>query len=517
LANELIVSNSDDELQIAILDDRRLVEFHREKRNNLFSVGDIFLGKVRQIKPTLNAAFVDIGYNRDAFLHYTDLGPQFQTLNRYVKSVLASRSNITPLSKIQTHDHIHKLGKIDDILKINQVVLVQITKEAISTKGQRLQSQLSIAGEYLILLPFGEDVSVSRKFKSQEERVKLRKFLEGIRPNNVGLIVRTAAEGRDLQKLRDEVTILLEKWDRLVLEIAEGRTPKKALSEIDRTSSILRDMLSYGFDAIYTDDPEIYDELNEYLARQQPDNQKNLVFRKTKSGLFETFGIEKQIKTGFGKTVNLSNGSYLIIEHTEALHVIDVNSGSQRINYDSPEENTLRVNMEAAAEVARQLRLRDMGGIIVIDFIDQRNMDNRRRIYEHLRQMMSHDRAKHTILPMSRFGLIQITRQRVRPEVNIITDEQCPTCNGTGRMQPSVSLIDNIQRNVDYLARKNHTKKIKLLVNPYVAAYLKAGFPSIRQKWLFQYRKWIQVVVNNSLPFTTVRYFDENDEELNLD
>lgn len=517
MANELIVSNSEDELQIAILDDRRLVEFHREKKNNQFSVGDIFLGKVRQIKPALNAAFVDIGYSRDGFLHYTDLGPQFQSLNRYVKSVLASRANISPLNKIQAFDDIPKLGRINDVLKINQVVLVQITKEAISTKGQRLQSQISIAGEYLILLPFGNDISVSRKFKSPEERQLVKRFLEGIRPKNIGLIVRTAAEGCDLQKLKEEATLLLEKWDRLVLEIAEGRVPKKALSELDRTSGLLRDMLSYGFDAIYTDDSEIYEDLNSYLLKFQPHNHKNLSYRKSKSGLFETFGIEKQIKTGFGKTVNMSNGSYLIIEHTEALHVIDVNSGSQRTGDDSPEENSLRVNLEAASEVARQLRLRDMGGIIVVDFIDQRNMDNRRKIYEHLKLVMSRDRAKHTILPMSRFGLIQITRQRVRPEINIVTDELCPTCNGTGKIQPTIALIDRIQRNVDFLSRKNHAGKIKLHVNPYVAAYLTQGLPSIRQRWFFKYRKWIQITVSNSLPFTTVRYFGENDEELNLD
>lgn len=517
MANELIVSHTDEELQIAILEDRKLVEFHREKRNNLFSVGDIFLGKVKQIKPALNAGFVDIGYPRDAFLHYTDLGAQYETQSRYLKSILGSRSNITPLSKIQPQEEIDRFGKVSDVLKIGQVVLVQITKEAISTKGPRLQSQISIAGEYLILMPFGNDVSVSRKFKSQDERYRIKQMVESIRPKNVGLIVRTAAENEDLHRIKDDLNKLLEKWDRMVMEIAEARAPKKVMSEIDRTASILRDMLSIGFDAIYTDDEGIHAELDDYLSRHQPDNRRNLTYKKFKSGLFEYFGIERQIKGAFGKNVSLNNGSYLVIEHTEALHVIDVNSGSQRVTEDTPEENTFRINLEAADEVARQLRLRDMGGIIVVDFIDQRSADNRRDIYERMKDAMSRDRAKHSVLPMSRFGLIQITRQRVRPEVNIITDEECPTCNGTGKIQPTILLEDIIQRNVDYLLRRGQIRKLKLMVNPFVAAYLTQGFPSIRAKWFLQYRKWITIVSSTSLPFMTVRYFDENDEEIRLD
>ena len=519
MANELVVSStSSGELQIALLSDRRLVEFHTERQNNQFAVGDVFLGEVQRVLPSLNAVFVDIGSGKDAFLHYLDLGPQIRTQIRYVKSVLASRSNVTPLSRISPLEDINKHGKMADVLKPGQPVLVQIMKEPISTKGPRVSCQLSLAGEYIILMPFGEDVSVSRKFKSFEEKKRVRQLLEGIKPKNVGIIARTAAEDRDFDKLKEDLQRLLEKWDWIVEAMAEAKPPRKLLSEMDRTTSILRDMLSVGFDAIYTDDERVYQDIKDYLETNQPENVKSLTMRRTRTGLFESLGIDRQVKSLFGRQVNLPNGSYLVIEHTEALHVIDVNSGSVRVGSgEDPEAGILRINLAAAEEVARQLRLRDMGGIIVVDFIDQRHQENRRKVYDRLVEEMGRERTRHTILPMSRFGLIEITRQRVRPEVNIVTDELCPSCNGTGKIQPSIVLVDAIEHNLDYLIQKNRVKKLKLLVNPFMAAFLKYGFPSQQHRWFFRYRKWIKIQSSQALPFTTVRYYDENDEEIRLD
>lgn len=517
MANDLIVSSTDEGLRIAVLQDRRLVEVHTEKSNNYFSVGDVFLGRVKQIVPSLQAAFVDVGHSRDAFLHYTDLGPQIKTQSRYVKSVVASRNNINLISRINRQDDINKHGSIKDVLKVGQYVLVQVMKEAISTKGPRLSSQLAIPGEYLIMMPFGDEVSVSRKFKNHQEKVRLKQLLDGIRPNNVGLIVRTAAEGVEFDKLKDDLHAQLDRWDELVNEMAEAKPPKKVLSEIDRASSILRDTLSIGFDNIYVDDDAIHNDISEYLDKYQPSKKKTLQLKKARGGLFDYFGVEKQIKAAFGKNVNLSNGSYLVIEHTEALHVIDVNSGSQRLSEKNPEDNAVAINLEAAAEVARQLRLRDMGGIIVVDFIDMRRIENKRKVFERMRKEMSRDHARHTVLPMSRFGLMQITRQRVRPEVTITTEEICPACLGTGKVQPTILMVDTIEKNIDFLIKKNKLKKLKVMTNPYVAAYLKTGFPSLRQKWFLKYRKWIRVEANSAAPFTSVRYFDEHDEEIRLD
>lgn len=518
MANELVVSATEEGLQIAILENKKLVELQYEKRSNLFSVGDVFIGKVKRIMPGLNAVFVDIGYVRDAFLHYLDLGPQIRTQNKFIKTVMASRSNTTRIDQITPLPDIDKHGKISEVLKVGNIVLVQIMKEAISSKGPRLSSQISIAGQYLILLPFSSDVSISRKFKSYEEKRRVKKMVEGVCPHGMGLIVRTAAEGTEFNKLKDDLKVLIQKWELMVSTLSSARPPIKVLSEMDRTSSILRDMLSIGFDAIFTDDTGIYNDILEYLTQHQPDNKKMLTLKKPRSGsLFEDFGIEKQIKMAFGKTVNLNNGSYLVVEHTEALHVFDVNSGSQRLTEGSPEENSFRINLDAATEISRQLRLRDMGGIIVVDFIDQKDSNNRRRIYEQLVEEMSRDRARHTILPMSKFGLIQITRQRVRPEVNIVTDENCPSCSGTGKIRPSILISEEIENNIDFLLRKNKTKKLKLMVHPFVEAFFTKGWFSRQMKWFLKYGKWISILPSNSIPFTKVKYFDENEEEIKLD
>jgi len=490
VANELILSNGDDGLRIAILENKRLVELHHEKRNNLFQVGDVFLGRVSRVLASLNAVFVDIGHSRDGFLHYFDLGPQVKSQLKHLNTALQQKK-IVPLNEFKGYPDI-------------------------STKGPRLSSQLSIAGQYIILMPFSSEVSVSRKFKSNDEKKRIRQLLEGICPENVGIIVRTAAEGVEFEKLKAEFDGLYAKWEKLTQEVLGATPPRKVLSEIDRTTSLLRDMLSIGFDAIYTDDQEVYNEIYDYLEANQPEQRRILNLKKTRQDLFEHFGIEKQIKAAFGKNVNMSNGSYLVIEHTEALHVIDVNSGSQRTQ-NSPEENALAINLEACSEIARQLRLRDMGGIIVIDFIDQKNLENRRRVYSALKMEMARDRARHTILPMSRFGLIQITRQRVRPEMAITTEEVCPTCNGTGKIGPSILIADQIENNVDYLIRKSKIRYLKIAAHPFVTAYYREGFPSRRLKWFLKYRKWIELVPQSSLGFTAVKYLDENEEEIKLD
>lgn len=516
VANELVISATEGSLRICVLENKRISELHFEKPDNQFTVGDIYLARVKKIMPGLNAAFVDVGYSKDAFLHYLDLGPQIRSMQQFLQVAQKPHIGSANVEKLELQPDIDKHGKMSGVLKAGQQILVQIVKEAISSKGPRLSCELSLAGQYIILVPFSNEISISRKFKSVEEKKRLKRILEGIRPKNFGIIVRTAAEGKELSELEADLNLLKEKWNRLIHSIPGSTPPSKVLSEMDRSSSLLRDMLSVGFDSIITDSTETFNELSDYLRVNQPDSQRMLKLHKGKVALFEQLGIERQIKASFGKTVNIHTGSYLVIEHTEALHVIDVNSGSSRMSDESPEANALRINLDAATEIARQLRLRDMGGIIVVDFIDLRKSESRTAVFNRLTEEMRRDRAKHTILPMSKFGLIQITRQRVRPEVNIVTSEVCPSCNGTGKIMPSILITDEIAGHVDFLFREHKQTYLELVVNPYIEAYLTRGFPSIRMRWFFKYNKWVRVTADSSLPFTTVRYYNRQSEEISF-
>jgi len=288
------------------------------------------------------------------------------------------------------------------------------------------------------------------------------------------------------------------------------------LGEIDRTSTILRDLLNPDFQHIYVNENSIYEEIRSYVHDISPEMENIVRLHKHKDPIFEHYGIEKQIKGAFGKTVNLAGGAYLVIEHTEALHVIDVNSGNRTANKENQEENAFQVNKEAAKEIARQLRLRDMGGIVVIDFIDMHKPTNRKELFDFLKQEMSHDRAKHTILPPSKFGLVQITRQRVRPEMNIVTSEVCPTCNGTGTVRPTILLLDDIETNFNYILIEQNEKHITLCVHPYIEAYIKKGLVSHQMKWYFKYGQWIKVKSNPSYQITEFRFFSDKDEEIKL-
>jgi len=514
--NELLVSKSEEGLRIAILQDRKIVELHHEKLSEEFAVGDLVLGRVKKIVTGLNAAFVEVGHPRDAFLHYFDLGPQIRSLLKYVKAARSGRADPEKyLDEMSIVPDINKNGKMDEVLKQNQEVLVQVVKEPISTKGPRLSSEISLPGQYVVLVPFGKMVSVSKKIRSGDERRRLKVLSESLCPKNFGMIVRTAAEGKDAASLSRDIDSILEKWKALTLALAKARAPEKVLSEHTRAASILRDMLSLGFDTIYVDDKEAYQEIESYLQSHQPDLLKSLKLYKGRVSLFQDMGIEKQIKASFGKVASMANGAYLVIEHTEAMHVIDVNSGSKNLKNQTLEETALKTNLEASTEIARQLRLRDMGGIIVVDFIDLKKSENRKILNDHLRKAMKADRAKHSILPMSKFGLVQITRQRVRPQIDIQTSEVCPSCNGTGKIQASILITDEISNNIDFLVRQNKEKKITLAVNPYVAAYLKKGFlRSIQFSWFHTYWLWVRIKEDTSLPFTVVKYYNSRDEEI---
>jgi len=513
---ELIIHSTPDGVDIALLENKQLVELHQERLNNQFVVGDVYLGKVKKVMPGLNAAFVNVGHEKDAFLHYTDLSPDIRSLMKFTGQAIAgSNPPEQMLNNFSIQQQIVKTGNVKEVLKSNTSLLVQILKEPISTKGPRLTCEVSIAGRFLVLTPFNNTVGVSKKIDSAEERKRLKVLVESLKPKNFGVIVRTVAAGKGASELHQDLLMLQEKWQTMMKNLRHAEPVKKVLSEVDKTQSILRDLLSPQFNRIVTDDPAIARDIEEYLKRVAPD-KKDIVQKYTgKAPIFDNFGITRQVKASFGKTVTIPNGSYLILEKTEALHVIDVNSGHRSSMDGDQESNALKVNMEAAEEIGRQLRLRDLGGIIVIDFIDMKNPDNKKVLFEKMKEVMEHDRATHTILPLSKFNIMQITRERVRPEINIITTEACPTCGGTGQVGSSLLIIDQIEEDLNTLV--NSHSSLKLYCHPIYAAYLKKGFPSKRMRWLFKHKKWINIQASENLAMTDYKFFDSNDEEIKTD
>ncbi|MDO1446808.1 Rne/Rng family ribonuclease [Rhodocytophaga aerolata] len=516
MSNELVINSTQKGERIALLQDKRLVEYHVEQSENNFTVGDIYLGTVRKLVPGLNAAFIDIGYEKDAFLHYLDLGPNINSLNKYTKDVLAKRITTHKLNGFPLEPEIDKLGKISQVLSKNSPILVQVVKEPISTKGPRLSCEISIAGRYIVLVPFSSSVNISKKITDKEERQRLARLLNSIKPQNFGIIVRTVAEGKDVAELDRDLTNLLEKWEQGFKTLRSAKPREKIIGEMGRASSILRDMLNESFDSISVDDKEMYDEIRSYIRTIAPDKERILKLYNGKTKIFENFGIEKQLKSVFGRSVSLPGGGYVIIEHTEALHVIDVNSGNKS-NVESDQETTaFNVNMEAAKEIARQLRVRDMGGIIVVDFIDMKKAENKRLIYEKMKDEMKNDRSKFTVLPLTKFGLMQITRQRVRPEVNITTGEVCPTCGGTGKITASILVADLIESNLDYMLSKQNERDISIVLHPYLYAYFVQGFPSRRMKWFMKYKRWVKVVKDTSLGITEFHFKNQMGEDIEI-
>jgi len=516
VSSDLIIDVTPSEIVIALQEDRKLVEVTRERSGARFAVGDIYLGKVKKIMPSLNAAFIDVGYEKDAFLHYLDLGPQFATLNKFLRISSSAKNKVSSLGRIQSEPDIFKEGKINELLKEGQKILVQVSKEPISTKGPRLTSEISIAGRNLVLMPFSDKVSVSQKIKTNEEKNRLKKLIQSIKPRKYGVIVRTVAEGKKVAELDQELTGLVTKWETTFNKLTRAPVPSLIIGEIDRTTALLRDIYHPNFNSIIVNDQSVCTEISDYIGSIQADKRKIVKFYKGRIPIFEHYGIDKQIKAAFGKTVSFKDGAYLIVEHTEAFHVIDVNSGNRvKLGMDQ-ETNALDVNLAACDEIARQLRLRDMGGIIVIDFIDMHVAANRQKVYDYMKEIMEADRTKHNILPLSKFCLMQITRQRVRPEESIETAENCPTCKGTGKIIPSILFVDEIEGKIKYAFKDLNKKKLLLKVHPYVAAYLTKGIKSIRNKWFLEYYKWIKIEAVNSFTFLEYHFFDDNQDELIL-
>jgi len=506
MKSELIVDVQPHEIAIALTEDDRLQEVAREQRGqDNFSVGNIYYGRVKKVMPALNAVFVDVGHEKEAFLHYLDLGSQFRTLQSFVTKAVSDHRHLPLIQKTQRQPEVGKEGQIADVLKVGDTLLVQVSKEPINTKGPRLTAEISIAGRNIVLIPFADGVMVSQKIKREAERQRLKQLMLSIKPQGFGIIVRTVAEDKRVAELDNELRLLVERWEQTIRSLQQHEPVSLISEEMGRTLGIIRDVLTSDFTSIQVNDREMYDDVRHYLELIAPESAKIVKFYQGTQPIFDHFDITRQMKTGLGRTVGFKHGGYLIIDRTEALFSIDVNSGSKKI-YEDQEENAFRFNMLAADELVHQLRLRDIGGIIIVDFIDMDSKEHQQQLYEYVRKLMDRDRAKHNVLPLSKFGLMQITRQRVRPAVEVEVMETCPTCMGKGKIQPSILFTDQIEEECAHMFDV-HGRGLRLHLHPFVYAYVSRGwFTSLKAQWRRKFG--VRVVENQSLGMLEMRFLD---------
>ena len=517
MTSEVIIDVQPKEIAIALLEDKQLVEYQCEPRSASFAVVNIYVGKVRKLMPGLNACFVDVGIEKDAFLHYLDLGLQFSSFDKYLKQVTSDRKKLYPIQKATRQPDLPKEGTIQNELKVGQEILVQVVKEPINTKGPRLTCELSFAGRFMVLIPFGDKVSVSSKIKRGEERSRLKQLVQSMKPKNFGVIVRTVAEGKKAAELDQELKVLLKRWDDTITKLQKcTKAPELAFEEQSRSIALVRDLFNPTYDGIHVNDHEIFSQVHDYVSLIAPEKADIVKEYTGNVPIFDNFNVTKQIKSGFGRTVNYKRGAYLIIEHTEAMHVVDVNSGTRIKKENGHEANALETNLGAADELARQLRLRDMGGIIVVDFIDMNLAEDRQLLYERMCENMKKDRARHNILPLSKFGLMQITRQRVRMAMDVAVEENCPTCHGTGKIKSSILFTDQLESKIDRLVNKIGIKKFTLHVHPYVAAFINQGVISLKRKWQIKYGFGVRVIANQKMAFLQYEFYDQNREFIDM-
>ena len=512
---KLIVDVSKGAAALALLENGRLIEYDRESDSKKqYCVGDVYLGRVKKLLPSLNAAFVDIGDDKDAFVHYLDLGVNFKSFDFFTKQLKPSKNYNSFFSKVAISDPLEKEGRVSDFLHVGQPIMVQIVKEPISTKGSRLTAEISIAGRNIVLMPFSNKVSISQKISSRAERTRLSRLIHSILPQNYGAIIRTAAEGKKAAILDAELKGLVRKWESSWGKVAKSKEVQLLFRENSRTTTLIRDLLNDSFTDIQINDQATYDEVCSYVSTISP-GQESIVHHYTgKEPIFDHFDVTRQIKGSFGRVVSMKKGTYLVIDHTEAMHVIDVNSGTRLKNEDQ-EDNALEVNMFAAEEIARQLRLRDMGGIVIVDFIDMDDNDHRNKLYQHMKDLMEPDRARHTILPLTKFGLMQITRQRVRPVTEIDTEEACPVCHGTGKISSTLVFDEMLEKDLAFYTQDKGVKKFLLEVNPVMAAYLTKGLlGSIRRRWCKKYKCSVKIVSESGYAINQYQWHDLSTKEM---
>ena len=515
---DLIVSSRDGEgVQIALLEDKRLVELHKEQPGGQYAVGDIYFGKVKKIMQGLNAAFIDVGGDKEGFMHYLDLGPDYNSVEKYLRLAMNGDRSAATLNNFKIEPVLEKVGNFGNVLKVGQPILVQVSKEPISTKGPKVTGDISIAGHYLVLTPFSNKISISQKIKSSEERNRLRRLVQSIRPQNFGVIVRTVAEGKSVAEIDTDLRQLMDKWAAMTEKLKHVNAPCKVHAELDTTTALLRDVLTDDFNSITVDSQALYNEVRSFVSAMAPGREDIVKLYKLETPIFDQFGVQRDIRRMVGRIVTIRSGVYLYIEHTEAMHVIDVNSGNHIKAGSGQEDTALQVNIESGLEIARQMRLRDMGGIVIVDFIDLAKAEDRKKLFDVMTEAMRADKARHTILPLSKFGLMQITRQRVRPVMEVDVQEKCPLCDGTGHIKQSIVVVDEIESSLKHLVTSQNEHRLTLVVHPFIHAYLtKGGLLSVRHRWMRRHRVRLTVRQSDKYGLLEFKFFHSNGNEIEM-
>ena len=503
MKREILINGSQRETRVAILEDDRLVELLVDRPDHRRTVGDIYLGKVDAVLPGIQAAFVDIGQEKSAFLHASDLlepeededpSEPDEDDDEELPDDAAEAEDGAPRGKRveagsggngrrpPRGQGRHAVPNIADVLKKGQTLPVQVIKEPISTKGSRVTAQISLPGRFLVFMPYASKVGVSRKIESREERQKLREMVGSLLPKNEGgVIVRTVAEGVTEDHFRREIESLLNLWRKVKRkQTFVRRAPALLHRETSLTRGIIRDLFSAKVDALWVDSKELYNEIESYLASIDPELLERVHLYTESAPLFDKFDIESEIRDLFKARCELPSGGSIIVQPTEALVSIDVNTGRYTGKKD-PEKTILRTNIEAAREIARQVRLRDIGGIIVCDFIDMETKANKEKVLQELRAFLGRDRARTKVLAVSELGLVEMTRQRVRPSLWHSLTTECPTCAGTGRVFTPEVVARRLERSLKRVAHEHRERQLAVRLHPEVALYLLEEEPRLLQ------------------------------------
>ena len=505
----ILINSIAEDVRIAITEDGKLAEFFLDTPDKERNVGDIYLGKVGKVIPGSRAAFIDLGFQQDAFLHFSDIG---NTLDDY-SAIIGDDSDIEEDDEeeeepqtnfVSQKDSYHKLPNLER----GQDIVVQITKEPVGNKGFRVTSKVSIPGRYLVLIPFEKKIGLSKKIYNPKEKRRLRSIVKSTLPKGFGIIIRTVAAGQEDNLILDDLNTLIQTWNDIQSKLKTIKAPLILHKDVSTTSSVIRDLFKEDISKIIVDSKKIFKDIKLYVDETSPEFSSKLELYNGDQPLFDVYNIEKQIEESIQRKVWLKNGGYIIIEPTEAMTVVDVNSGKYARHRDQ-EINSLNTNLESAKEIVRQIRLRDIGGIIVIDFIDLYDEKNRRRLYEDIKREFKNDRAKSTILPVSEFGLVEITRQRIRQNIIHTVSDICPMCSGSGHIQSKSTFLNRIERWITRYKGGNNSMSLTLTVNPYIKHYLSEGFISKFTQLRFKYFLFIKLEEDEKLSLNEFRFYSK--------
>ena len=502
MKNQIIIHSTEDQARIALLEDGELAQLFIQSEENQRTVGNIHVAKVHKVMSGIKAAFIDMGTPKDAFLHFSDAGDH---LDEYIamlngKNAIPNHAKPDLKNKEKLANH-QKQALAGKILRNGQKLLVQIVKEPIGSKGPRISTDITIAGRFLVLIPMGDYIAVSKKISNYKERRRLKNVLGDMVPDGFGVIVRTVAQGQDEKAIEDDLRDVLRKWEKILDKLETAKPPSLLHRDLDMTESLIRDLFAKNYERVLVDDPKMYRQIKSYVSQIAPEMAQNVHQYKGKKHIFDQMGIAEDVNSIFNPRVRMKSGGYLIFEQTEAMYVVDVNSGPYAAKAKQ-EDNSLKTNLDAAREIAKQLRLRDIGGIIVVDFIDLRDDKNRKKIYDELKKEFRKDPAKTNMLGMSDFGLVQITRQRIRPSVINSVSKVCPMCGGSGDVISDDTILTDIESWLSKFKHASEYRAVDLYVNPYMKTLINKGMFSKRWKWMSKLHIKITLVADESIPLS---------------